>query len=339
MNTQLIDKRLEQKQKEYAFYGNIRVVKADKVLVDRTFGYANDADKLPNRAHTLFGIASGCKLFTALAICQLVEAGKLSLDTTLQECVPDILPNFDPAVTVHHLLTHTSGIPDYFDEEVSDDFEALWQDLPTYRVRTPRDFLPLFQKKAMADPVGSKVKYNNAGYILLGVIVEAVSGLHFTDYIEKNIFEKAEMTDAGYFAQDTLPRNTALGYIETESGLKTNIFSIPAKGGPDGGAYVSVEDLEKFWHALISGQLLSKTMTEIFLTPQVHEEDEFFYGYGGLMKVVEQKVVKYIQMGYDPGVNYHSVYYPDQQLLIAVCSNKSAHAYEMQEVLEEFFVD
>jgi len=80
-------------------------------------------------------------------------------------------------------------------------------------------------------------------------------------------------------------------------------------------------------------------MTEIFLTPQVYEEDEFFYGYGGLMKVVEQKVVKYIQMGYDPGVNYHSVYYPDQQLLIAVCSNKSAHAYEMQEVLEEFFVD
>ncbi|MCO5533815.1 serine hydrolase, partial [Enterococcus faecium] len=84
MNTQLIDKRLEQKQKEYAFYGNIRVVKADKVLVDRTFGYANDADKLPNRAHTRFGIASGCKLFTALAICQLVEAGKLSFDTTLQ---------------------------------------------------------------------------------------------------------------------------------------------------------------------------------------------------------------------------------------------------------------
>lgn len=147
MNTQLIDKRLEQKQKEYAFYGNIRVVKADKVLVDRTFGYANDADKLPNRAHTRFGIASGCKLFTALAICQLVEAGKLSFDTTLQECVPDVLPNFDPAVTVHHLLTHTSGIPDYFDEEVSDDFEALWQDLPTYRVRIPRDFLPLFQKK------------------------------------------------------------------------------------------------------------------------------------------------------------------------------------------------
>ncbi|WP_260663558.1 serine hydrolase domain-containing protein [Enterococcus casseliflavus] len=191
----------------------------------------------------------------------------------------------------------------------------------------------------MTDPVGSKVKYNNAGYIFLGMVVEAVSGLHFTDYIEKNIFEKAEMTDAGYFAQDTLPRNAALGYIETESGLKTNIFSIPAKGGPDGGAYVSVEDLEKFWHALISGQLLSKTMTEIFLTPQVYEEDEFFYGYGGLMKVVEQQVVKYIQMGYDPGVNYHSVYYPDQQLLIAVCSNKSAHAYEMQEVLEEFFVD
>jgi len=89
----------------------------------------------------------------------------------------------------------------------------------------------------MTDPVGSKVKYNNAGYILLGMVVEAVSGLHFTDYIGKNIFEKAEMTDAGYFAQDMLPRNTALGYIETESGLKTNIFSIPAKGGPDGGAY------------------------------------------------------------------------------------------------------
>lgn len=147
MNTQLIDKRLEQKQKEYAFYGNIRVVKADKVLVDRTFGYANDADKLPNRAHTLFGIASGCKLFTALAICQLVEAGKLSLDTTLQECVPDILPNFDPAVTVHHLLTHTSGIPDYFDEEVSDDFEALCKICRPIECEPPVIFCRFFKKK------------------------------------------------------------------------------------------------------------------------------------------------------------------------------------------------
>lgn len=340
MNKQLSWNNLIEKQQELQFSGSIHLRKKGKTILSDSYGYANHSEKIENQTNTRFSIASGSKIFTAIAICKLVEEEKITFDTKIVDCLNIKFPYFDEKITIHHLLTHTSGVPDYFDEEEMDDFEMLWESLPMYRVRSAKDFLPLFQYEKMQAEAGSSFKYNNTGYIILGLIIESISGMDFASYIEKNIFQPAGMTESGYFSMDELPGNAAIGYIEKPDGTwKSNVFSLPAKGGPDGGAYVTAPDIGIFWDALMNNRLLSEKMTQSLLTPREKVADDIFYGYGGYMELNEQGVVKYIQMGYDPGVNYRSVFYPDLDLIIVVCSNKSESAYEMLNEIESLIVN
>ncbi|WP_155591050.1 serine hydrolase domain-containing protein [Lysinibacillus cavernae] len=337
MNTKLQNIVMEIQQK-MDFSGTVLVENQEKVaLVNQSFGYANRSEQIENNAKTRFGIASGCKLFTAIAICQLIEKGKLTLDTKLSECLNHHFKQFDEQVTIFHLLTHTSGIPDYFDEEEMENFEELWIDNPMYQLRKLSDFLPLFQNRAMKYKVGNQFHYNNAGYILLGLIVEHASGMLFSDYIQRYIFDQANMTESGYFSLDSLPSNTALGYIDNQDGTwKTNIYSLPVKGGSDGGAFVTVNDMAKLWHALMNFELLNEVLTNQLLLPQVEVNESGCYGYGVWMKKnSEQSILKYHVMGYDPGVCFHSAYYPDSSIKVVVCSNKSNGAFDIMKGIEE----
>lgn len=332
-----ISQRISNIQKNNHFSGTA-FVKDDeeRVLLDLSFGYANRSEGLKNLTSTRYGIASGCKLFTSIAICQLVEKGILSFDTTLSECIDINFPNWDEKITIHHLLTHTSGIPDYFDEEVMDDFEELWINHPMYHIRRSRDFLPLFQNEHMKSKLGERFHYNNAGYILLGLVVEQLSGISFTDYIDVHIFNKAGMMDSGYFAFDSLPERTALGYIDYSDGTwKTNIYSLPAKGGPDGGAYVTAKDMMKFWDALMNYKLLDEALTNQLLTAHTQVKEGSFYGYGIWIKKKENNIIKYHVMGYDPGVSFHSAYFPNSSFKVVVCSNKSSGAFDITNGIEE----
>lgn len=325
-------------QKESQFSGSILLKQEDSVLVESTFGYANRSEQLNNTRDTRFGIASGCKIFTAVAICQLVDAGKLAYDQKLKESLSYSFPEFDESITIHHLLTHTSGIPDYFDEEVMDDFEELWIEKPMYHMRKLEDFLPFFQKGKMKFTPGEQFHYNNAGYILLGLIVEEITGQSFQQYVEKNIFAKAGMKDSGYFAMDALPGNTALGYIDYEDGTwKTNIYSLPVLGGADGGAFTTVPDMLHFWDALLGNQLLEEQTTAALLQPYVQEQGDDYYGYGVWIKKDGNNISKYHVMGYDPGVSFHSAYYPAQQMTLAICSNKSQGAFAMMKAIEQTY--
>ena len=327
--------RIVSLQSENDFSGTVLVKESEKVLIDHSFGYANRAEAINNQSGTRYGIASGCKLFTAIAICQLVEEKKLSFDSKLTDCLDVKFPHFDDNVTVHHLLTHTSGVPDYFDEEVMDDFEELWIKTPMYHIRTLKDFLPLFQNEPMKNPPGESFRYNNSGYILLGLIVEQASGLPFTDYVEEHIFKKAGMIDSGYFSFDSLPERTAWGYIDHSDGTwKTNMYSLPAKGGSDGGAYVTVTDMARLWESLMNHQILSKEMTDRLLTAHVQEEEGSYYGYGIWINKKDETVAKYHVMGYDPGVSFHSAFYPDDSRIVVVCSNKSSGAYKIMTTIE-----
>jgi len=326
-------------QKKIGFSGTVLVENKNKILINKSFGFANRSDQLRNTAETRFGIASGCKLFTAIAICQLVEIGKLSLDSRVRECLKFPLPYMEEKITVHHLLTHTSGIADYFDESEMDDFEELWIKQPMYHLRNIQDFLPLFQNKPMKAEVGRSFHYNNAGYILLGLMVEEISGISFCEYIEKNIFHKAGMKNSGYFSFDTLPRNTALGYIDHQDGTwRTNIYSLPVRGGSDGGAFVTASDMAKLWDALWNNLLLSDKMTKKLLQPHVKTNNDSFYGYGLWIKNNGEKTIKYHVMGYDPGVSFHSAYYPEKDIKTVVCSNKSEGAFEIYAGIEESLV-
>ncbi|MCH7321363.1 beta-lactamase family protein [Solibacillus sp. MA9] len=324
--------------KEIDFSGTILVKQHDQLLQQFSYGYANRTHEVLNNAQTRFGIASGCKLFTAIAICQLVEKGQLSFETKLTEMLTGPFPYFDPTITIHHLLTHTAGIPDYFDEEIMDDFEELWIKQPMYLMRRLRDFLPLFQNEPMKLPVGERFHYNNAGYILLGLVVETISKMEFADYIAKHIFRKAGNTHSGYFELDALPVNTAIGYIDAADGnWRTNSYSLPVKGGSDGGAFVTVEDMSRIWNALMNFKLLSEPYTKRLLKPYINTDEEYdrFYGYGIWIDQMNDEITKYHVMGYDPGVSFHSAYYPKNQVETVVCSNKSEGAFRVFKVLEQ----
>ncbi|WP_246363636.1 serine hydrolase domain-containing protein [Halobacillus locisalis] len=304
-----------------SFSGVLSVYRDKHQVFERAVGDRNKAEMLRNRIDTRFGIASGCKIFTAIAIAQLVDRGKVTFQSKLIDVLPIEFDHFDEHITIHHLLTHTSGIPDYFDEETMDDFEALWKERPVYLMKNGEDFLPFFQKEKMKGKPGKAFQYNNAGFILLGLVVEHLSGQRFTDYIQSSIFQPAGMMDSGYFSMDALPFNTAYGYIQKEGEMRTNIFSVPIQGGADGGAFVSARDMHLFWDALLQFKLISKSMTEMVLHSHQTVNETVDYGYGVWMKTSENAFLKYYIMGYDPGVSFHSAYYPKFGTTLVVGSN------------------
>lgn len=311
--------------------------KDGNIVWEAAFGYSNRADRLPNQVGTRFGIASGCKLFTAIAICQLIEEGKLSLDSKLSECLDIPLPDFSEEITVHHLLSHSSGIPDYYDEEVMDDFEDLWKAVPMYTFRNGTDFLPLFQNEGMKFQPGERFHYNNAGFVVLGLIVEQHAGMPFQDYIEQRIFQPCGMLDSGYFSLDRLPANTAIGYIDEKDGTwRTNQYAIPVQGYADGGAYVTAPDMMKLWSSLLANKLLTPSMTRQLLIPHQYDPGSgLHYGLGVWITKKDEDLFKYHVMGYDPGVNFRSAYYPGTGHTLVVTSNGSGGAFEMMRLIEE----
>lgn len=324
--------QIDQLIEEIDFSGAVLAVKEETSILLNASGFANRAEKLPNRMDTRFGIASGCKLFTAIGICKLVEEGRLSFDSKLSSILPHKFPLFDSSITVHHLLTHTSGVPDYFDEETMDDFADLWKERPMYLLKNLKDFLPMFQNDSMKFKPGERFHYNNAGYILLGLIIEEVTGRTFREYITEELFVKTGMSDSGYFFMDQLPYNTALGYTSED---RTNIYSLPIVGGSDGGAFITSIDMAKFWWALVNHQLLSIEMTNHLLTPHVEVEEDEYYGYGVWVSKKHDNIYKYHVMGYDPGVSFHSGFYPQSKLTLVVVSNKSKGAFAITKKVEE----
>lgn len=331
---QKIELKINELQNEIQFSGTY-FVKTKETEYSGSYGYANRSEKTMNQINTRFGIASGSKLFTAIAVCQLIEQGKLAFDTKLKDCLNIEFPNFDEQITIQQLLTHTSGIPDYFDEDEMDDYEELWAAIPMYKLRTLKDFLQLFQHKEMKFAPGETFHYNNAGYIILGLVVEQASGLVFSEYVKQFIFQKAGMKDSGYFEMDALPERVAIGYIKKPDGTyRTNVYSLPVKSASDGGAYITAKDMSHLWDALFGNQLLSKEMTDALLKPHVQINDDIYYGYGLYMKNTGNRVEKYILMGYDPGYNFRSVYYPDDEFAIVVCSNKSDGAFDVIREIE-----
>ncbi|GAB4157203.1 MAG: serine hydrolase [Roseiflexaceae bacterium] len=295
-----------------------------RVLV-REVGMANRSEQIPNTITTRFGTASGTKTFTAVAIGQLVAQGRLHYDQPLRTCVDHDLPQIDQRVTIHQLLCHTSGIADYFDEATMTDYAALWNTIPMYRIRRSADFLPLIQQRPMMFAPGERFHYNNAGFVLLGLVIETITGQSLPEYIEQAIFQPAGMHDSGYFASDKLPARTALGYIDDEHGWHTNVFSIPIIGGGDGGAYVTAPDIIAFWQALRTAQILPAEHVATMLHKHAEEDSEYGYGYG-IWITPNRNGFHYRMIGGDPGVSFTAAFDPEQDRQIVVIGNVSSGA-------------
>ena len=323
------------------FRGNAYIIQNDEVLLNYSGGYADMVNEIPNTIETRFASASMGKTFVAVGILQLIEARKLKFEDTLGSVLDIDLKNIDPDVTVKQLLNHTSGVPDYFDESVMDDYEALWTDFPNYRIRHNEDMLPLFIDKPMMYPKGSKFQYNNTGYILLAMIIEKITGMDFDVYLKQNVFDKCGMHDTGYFAFDRLPSRCANSYIycpETED-FRTNIYSVGAKGTGDGGAFVTVGDIVKFWNGLIGHKLLSEEMIKEMFSKQSgdgKDPEEGYYGYGvWLIDNPEGRDYVYMQ-GCDDGVSAISEYNPDNGMITVMLSNYGDNVWSrMRKIREE----
>ena len=308
------------------FRGNILIVRKGAVLYESSSGFADLANEIPNTMDTRFATASVGKTFVAVGILQLVERGLIKLGDTLGTLLDIDLKQIDPDVTVEQLLNHTSGVPDYFDETVMDDYEDLWKDYPCSKIRSNNDMFPLFIDKPMMYPRGEKFQYNNTGFILLAAIIEKISGMDFDAYLKKNIFDICGMDSTGYFEMDKLPSKCAHNYIycEKTNDYRTNIFSVGAKGTGDGGAFVTAGDLVRFWQGLIGHKLISEDTFKKMISKQSgdgSDPEEGYYGYGvWIIDNPQGNDLAYMQ-GCDPGVSAIAEYNPDNEQISIALSN------------------
>ncbi|MEY9980024.1 serine hydrolase domain-containing protein [Lysinibacillus sp. RC79] len=310
------------------FSGVISVIQNGKNVYRKAFGYADLPNKVSNEIDTKFATASAGKVFVAIAILQLVEQSRLSFDSCIGDILNFDLKNIDPHITIRQLLNHTSGIPDYFDESVMDDYDELWVDYPNYKIRTSSDIIPLFIHKSMMYPAGDRFQYNNTGFVVLGLIVEAITCSSFDVYLNEHVFIPCGMLNTGYYELDRLPAQCANGYIydDSKQAFYTNIYSVDVKGTGAGGAFTTVIDIEKFWASLMKGQLISKEMLKEMLTPQVKEE---CYGYGIWLDKNEEGTFEYHFEGCDPGISFYSSYDKQQDLLITLVSNFGCNVWKI----------
>ena len=248
-------------------------------------------------------------------------------------------PHYAPDVSIRHLLTHSAGIRSYFEEDIDPDYEALWRDVPTYKMKGPRDFLPLFQDKTMKFPPGERFDYNDGGYILLGLVIECVTGMDFPAYVREAVFEPAGMTDSGYFPMDQLPERTAYAYIKNPDGSwRTNFFAVPRVGGPDGGAFTTAADMTRFWRALTGHRLLDARSTELLLSPRIAtglKPPETHYGHGVWIDRPDEEIRKIYVEGFDPGVAMRSAYYPGEGVVLTLLGNTERGLWPLYRALEK----
>lgn len=322
------------------FRGNIYIVQNGKVLCERVTGFADLPNEIPNTLETKFASASAGKVFIAVGILQLIEQGKIKFTDTLEMLLDIELNGIDKDVTVKQLLIHTSGVPDYFDESIMDEYEDLWIDYPNYKIRHNSDLLPLFINKPMMYPKGEKFQYNNSGYVLLAMIIEKVTGMYFDQYLKMNVFDVCGMESTGYYELDKLPSKCANNYIycADTNDYRTNIFSVDVKGTGAGGAFVTVKDIIDFWTNLLGGNLISKTFVSDMLSKQSGEgidAEEGYYGYG--MWIIDNpngKDFAYFQ-GCDPGVSFISEYNPNNGIISVLVSNYGDNVWkEMRKIRE-----
>lgn len=325
------------------FRGNVYIVQDNEVLCENVTGFADLANEVPNSLETKFASASAGKVFVAVGILQLIEQGKIKFDDTLGKLLDIDLHNIDPDVTVEQLLNHTSGVPDYFDESVMDEYEELWADYPNYKIRHNSDLLPLFISKPMMYPKGEKFQYNNSGYVLLAMIIEKVTGMYFDQYLKTNIFDVCGMNSTDYYELDRLPTKCANHYIycADTNDFRTNIFSVDVKGTGAGGAFITVNDIVNFWMNLLNGKLISKELVSKMLSKQSGEgtdAEEGYYGYGvWIIDNPNGKDLAYFQ-GCDPGVSFISEYNPNNNIISVLVSNYGDNVWkEMRKIRENFY--
>ncbi len=256
---------LDQQTQADEFSGVVMVAKKGEPIFHKAYGLANHNYNAPNQLDTKFNLGSINKTFTKIAIAQLAEQGKLAFEDRLGKHLPDY-PNRQAAekVTISQLLNMSSGIGDFFGEK--------YENTPKNKIRSLQDYLPLFASEPLLFEPGTSRRYSNGGYIVLGAIIEAVTGQNYYNYVRDHIFKPAGMQNTDSYEMDAIVPNLATGYTRRASNderedpvRRSNVYTAPGRGSSAGGGYSTAEDLLKFTLALQQGKLLGPEYTSWML--------------------------------------------------------------------------
>ncbi len=302
--------RMEQVIQAYVpskqFMGAVLVAQDGKILLDKGYGFANLEWEIPNSPATKFRLGSITKQFTAASILLLEERGKLKVEDPVKKYMPDAPAAWDK-VTIFHLLTHTSGIPSFTSFPEYQSTEAT----PS----TPEKLVARFREKPLEFEPGEKWNYSNSGYVLLGYLIEKISGQSYSEFVQQNIFTPLGMKDSGYDSHSAVIARRAAGYSRTPNGQVNAGYldmSIPFSAGA---LYSTTEDLLRWEQGLFGGKVLSAASLTKMTTPF---KQDYAFGLGVSTKN-GRKVIEH--GGGIEGFNTQLTYYPGGKLVVVVLAN------------------
>jgi D-alanyl-D-alanine carboxypeptidase len=304
------------------FSGAVLVAKNGQVLFSGAYGLADRERGIPNTLQTRFRVGSMNKMFTGVAVLQLAEAGKVELTAPVGEYLTGYR-NRDVAtkVTIHQLLTHTGGMGDMFGPE----FRAHRLEL-----RTLDDFVRLYGDRGPEFQPGSRWRYSNYGYILLGAVIEKVTGQAYYDYVHEHIYEPAQMTATGSQPEHQAVPDRSVGYMKPPGTATTapNTDTLPYRGTSAGGGYSTAGDLARFARALLGHQLLSSDSTRLLITGKAEHAPGASYAYGFEDRRDTRGNGWVGHNGGAPGMNGNLLIYPRSGYITVVLANVDPPAAE-----------
>lgn len=318
------------------FSGVARVDRAGDVELDVAYAMADRAHEVPNTTGTRFATASATKGLTALTVMSLVGDGLLALDTPVRAVLGADLPLIADDVTVEHLLGHTSGIGDYLDEDEDMNFDDYVLPVPVQRLVTSEDYLSVLDGHPTKFAAGSAFAYCNSGYVVAAIIAERVGRAPFHELVGERVTRPVGMTSTDFLRSDELPGDAALGYVEIDGVVRSNVFHLPVRGSGDGGIFTTTADMAAFWSALDAGAIVAPDVVAAMTTAGSYEADAgsgMRYGLGFWIHPNDDDVV--FLEGSDAGVSFRSVHDRSRGLTHTVISNTSTGAWPITRLLAQ----
>lgn len=275
------------------FNGSVLVAESGKVIYKKGFGLANREWNIPNKPDTKFRLGSITKQFTSMLILQLVEQGKIDLQGKLSDYMPYYRKDTGSQVTIHHLLTHSSGIPSY--TSIPNFFEEISRD--PYPVE---EFVKKYCSGDLQFEPGSQYVYNNSGYFLLGAIIEEITGKTYEEVLKEKIFVPLGMKNSGYDRHGPIIPNRATGYSNAFDGYTNAPYLDMSLPYAAGSLYSTAEDLYIWDQALYTEKLLSAESKELMFTPHIAN---YGYGWGIRQKSLPDSKEKLTSISHGGGIN------------------------------------
>lgn len=291
----------------------VSVSRPGEIIYEKAKGLSDLSFEVPTQVDHKFRIGSVTKQFTAVAILQLSENHKLSLEDSIQKFLPEY-PSKGKPILIKHLLSHTSGIPDYVNK-------PEWFPKISKLNLDPQQLMHYFKADSLNFSPGERFEYSNSGYHLLGLIIEKVSGFTYAEYLQKKIFQPLEMNSSFCYLADEPVKDLAKGYTDGTTGKSKAIYIFPAQAYSAGSIVSTVSDLRKWYEGLFTYRILKQESLEQAIKPFRLNDSAFtYYGFGWQLDTIQGMPV--IKHGGDyPGYNSEVIYFPETKILVSAVSN------------------